>query len=273
MKRMFDRSALVTHLIQEPANLLLEKCLGQVTCEAHAADRCQLNDNFGLPYAETWVPPDPLKFEGPKKYGAENPGCSDCAGCATNFLECSYDPLNRNGDEGSYCKNNKRVYGGFMTMEFARDLEIQTPQFQTTQENLAAYVSHKWNTPELLELWGKPICVLGAGNHDILLDNITTEDFVRNVRFMLTTMQPACGHLVWLGNTTNGRESEYPQTMRQMKSWDAAVKEMIESEPLLLGMSSFIDVIDASLTFPHADFIHMDDRWYSELGKWFIDFM
>jgi len=158
-------------------------------------------------------------------------------------------------------------------MEFARDLEIQTPQFQTTQENLAAYVSHKWNTPELLELWGKPICVLGAGNHDILLDNITTEDFVRNVRFMLTTMQPACGHLVWLGNTTNGRESEYPQTMRQMKSWDAAVKEMIESEPLLLGMSSFIDVIDASLTFPHADFIHMDDRWYSELGKWFIDFM
>ena len=72
---------------------------------------------------------------------------------------------------------------------------------------------------------------------------------------------------------SNERKSEYLQTMRQMKIWDRAVKELIESEPELLKLSSFIDVIDASLTFPHADFIHMNDKWYSQLGEWFTTLM
>ena len=160
-----------------------------------------------------------------------------------------------------------------MTMEFARDTEIQTPEFRTTQENIAAYIGRTWNTPEMLQDWGKPICIIGAGNHDLLLDGITTPDFVQNVKFMLTTMMPVCEHMIWLGNTTNGRKSEYPQTMKQMKSWDRAVKEMLESEPKLHGMMSFLDVIDASLTFPHADYIHMDDSWYMQLGQWFVSLM
>jgi len=272
MKRLFDLSELKKVLIEDPLKEVGRKCLGDAKCEEHAADRCDLNINFGLPFAEQWVPPDPNSFEGPKKYGVEHPYCTDCSGCQTHFMECSYlfDPR---GGSGSVCKNNKRRYGGYITMEFARDKEIQTPQFSTTQENVGHYISTIWNTPDLLGEWGKPICVLGTGNHDILLDAITTKDFIQNVFFMLKTMQQSCSHMVWLGNTCNGRESEYPQTMKQMKVWDRAVMELIESNPDLLNMMTYLDVLDASLTFPHADFIHMDDHWYNELGKFFISFM
>ena len=282
MKRLFDLSDLKNKLVYEPSRTSKDDCLGKFSCDEHVADRCEINSNFGLPYAEKWIPPDPNMFEGPKKYGARNNYCTDCSGCQSHFLECRLSEsnsfnTNKNNLEmdrsSSTCNHSKRRYGGFMTMEFARDKEIQTPEFQTTQENIAAYVARIWNTPKLLQYWGKPICVLGAGIHDILLDGITTEDFVRNVKFMLTVMMPVCEHLVWLGNTTNGRKSEYLQTMRQMKIWDRAVKELIESEPELLKLSSFIDVIDASLTFPHADFIHMNDKWYSQLGEWFTTLM
>ena len=160
-------------------------------------------------------------------------------------------------------------------MEFARDTEIQTPEFRTTQENVAAYVMRNWNTPDLLQHWKKPVCVLSAGNHDALTGKKgyvpSTEDFVRNVKFMLTTMKPVCEHIIWLGNTTNKEPTRFPQTMERMISFDKGVKELIGSEPELLSMMSFIDVIDASLTHPHDDFIHMDKFWYNKFGFWFVN--
>jgi hypothetical protein len=274
MKRLFDGSALKAVLVQEP---MQDGCLGQVTCDEHEADRCELNANFGLPYADQWIAPNPHVFEGPKKFGAENAYCTDCSGCQTHFLECrsnrNVDGSGRSLSKRSECNKGKRRYGGFMTMEFARDTEIQTPEFRTTQENIAAYIGRTWNTPEMLQDWGKPICIIGAGNHDLLLDGITTPDFVQNVKFMLTTMMPVCEHMIWLGNTTNGRKSEYPQTMKQMKGWDRAVKEMLESEPELRGMMSYIEVVDAAYKFPHADFIHMDASWYMQLGQLFVSLM
>jgi hypothetical protein len=276
MKRLFDRSALKAVLVLEPLIKSQDGCLGQVSCEEHLADRCKLNENLGLPYAEQWLPPDPSMFEGPKKFGASNPFCTDCSGCQTQILECrtqnDVDAIAKTNTR-SLSKCSKRRYGGFITMEFARDTEIQTPEFRTTQENVAAYVDRVWNTPDMLHAWGKPICVLGTGNHDILLDGITTVDFIKNVRFMLTSMMPSCEHMIWLGNTTNGRKSEFLQTMKQMKVWDRAVKELLESEPELRNVMSFLDVLDASLTFPHADFIHMGDTWYEQLGLWFTSLM
>lgn len=160
-----------------------------------------------------------------------------------------------------------------MTMEFARDREIQTPIFQTTQENIAHYLKHEFNSIDLVRQWGKPICVVGTGNHDVLLDGITTKDFTSNVHFLLHNLKHVCSHMVWLGNTCNGRESKFPQTMKQMKVWDSAVKEMIEAEPDLMVMMTFVEVFDASLTFSHSDFIHMSNAWYEELGKFFLNFI
>ena len=280
MKRLFGRSNLNKVLVHEPFRQSQNNCLGKVSCSQHEADRCELNANFGLPYGEAWIPPDPNMFEGPIKYGAENAYCTDCRGCQTHFLECRFSS-NIDADDAKVSRSlsmctrddSKRRYGGFMTMEFARDKEIQTPEYQTTQENIAAYLSRKWNTPELLQDWGKPICVLGVGNHDMNVHGITTKAFVSNVKFMLTVMTPVCEHSIWLGNTSNSMKSRYRQTYQLMKLWDDAVKQLIESEPELLERSTFVDVMDASLTEPHADFIHMGEKWYKSLGDWFISLM
>ena len=304
MKRLYNFSYLKKVLVEDALVKARAGCLGPgLACQERKGDRCELNANFGLPNVDKWVPPDEDLWEGPTHFGRKNAYCSDCSGCQTHFLDCK--SVNTAEEVSSISKTRRALsneeqtlavarvprpaplqckehqeeqngglfYGGYMMMEFARDTEIQTPEFRTTQENIAAYIMRNWNSPDMLKHWKKPICVLGAGNHDILIDGITTEDFVRNVKFMLTTMKPACEHMIWLGNTTNGKESEYLQTMKQMKIFDRGVKEMLESEPELLGMMSFLDVIDASLTFPHADYIHMDDNWYSQLGKWFITLM
>jgi hypothetical protein len=293
MKRLFDRSILKSVLVEEPALTSRDGCLGPVSCEEREADRCELNDAFGLPYAEEWIPPEPLTFSGPIKFGSMNPFCTDCSGCSLQFLECRSLESVRNShlllDENDgmistadieklsspkNCDSARRArrYGGFIPMEFARDAEIQTPEYRTTQENVGAYIGRVWNTPELLQDWGKPICVIGAGNHDVAVVGITLDSFVENARFMLTSMMDACEHMIWLGNTANVNETlhpEFKQTKQTMQIWDRAVKEMIVKEPSLHRMMSYIDVIDAAYNFPHADHIHMHNCWYEKLGDWF----
>lgn len=295
VKRLFDRSDLKKVLLQDPLIEAQNGCLGQegldLSCEQREGERCKLNAIFGLPYADKWIAPDPTLFEGPVRFGSENEYCTDCAACQTHFLECQ---LRKKKEVGATTSSSVRglyedqqlatphqlcqekqergmYYGGYISKEFARDTEIQTPEFRTTQENLAAYITRTWNSPEMLQHWRKPICILSAGNHDILINGISTEDIVRNVKFLLMTMKPACEHIIWLGNTSSNRRSTYRQAKERMFHLEKGVKELIASEPELQEMLSFLDVIDASLTFPHKDYIHMYDKWYSLLGEWFIN--
>jgi len=85
MKRLFGLSSLKAILVQEQ---IQDGYLGQVTCDEHEADRCDIYANFGLPYVDHWIALNPHVFEGPKKFGAQNAYCSDCLGCQTLFLEC-----------------------------------------------------------------------------------------------------------------------------------------------------------------------------------------
>ncbi len=234
MKRLFDRSEIKQRLVITANKTSQKKCLGQVICqEQQQKDRCELNSVYGLAYTDKWILPDPNRFEGPFKYGAQkgNEFCTDCSGCQTHFLECSF---HSSAMENRKCKSEKRVYGGYMTMEFARDRELQTPEFGTTQENIAAYISQVWNTPELVRDWGKPICVISSGNHDILLEGITKDDFISNVRWLLKTLQPECEHFIWLSNTANGVEQDFKQTLKSMKNWDSGVKDLIAADQDLL---------------------------------------
>ena len=113
-------------------------------------------------------------------------------------------------------------------MEFAKDVDLQTPEFQTTQENIAAYIDRVWNTA------GKSVCVLSAGNHDMLIANNTTVEYIQNVKVMLTNMMDSCVHIIRLGNTADIKD--YPENIQRkekMKLWDVSVKETIEAEPTL----------------------------------------
>jgi hypothetical protein len=125
-----------------------------------------LNDVFGLPFAETWIQPDASKFEGPTMYGLQDHFCHDCTDCESSFLQCTLKEndtvANGDKDDTNKCSHDKKlVYGGYFSIEFARDVEIQTPEYTTTQENIASFLSKSWiSKGALLDDWGLPICKL-----------------------------------------------------------------------------------------------------------------
>jgi len=265
-----------------------------IVCEEHAeirGNQCGLHDVFGLERTKEWIRPDGSKDEGPHGFGLLNPYCKDCSSCLSHFHECTHVPLEvlgtkvKSSDLG--CANTKQVYGGYFAQNFVRDVELQTPELRTTQENYAAYISRKWNTPELVRDWGKPICVVREGMHDVLqrayqlaVRGDFDHKFMDNIRWLLKRYQPVCQHIVWIGNTANGNEGNttlYPhmltQTMSNMIQIDTDVKDVIESDPELHAMVSFIDVHNASLFRPHADFVHMKQSWCKDLGGWLSSFM
>jgi len=161
-----------------------------------------------------------------------------------------------------------------MHMEYARDIEIQTPTFLTTQENLAAYINRVWNKPDLIQEYGKPVCIISAGLHDAGIKDISTGTYVQNVKFMLDLFIPVCEHIIWLGNTapaaTNASSPKYKQTIALTKSWNEAVIELIGNETTFSDRMSFVDVHEASLKWPHVDHIHLSRDWYNQLGNEFF---
>ena len=273
--RLFNSSSLSEVLVHSPLEKIHDQqCYrdSQLECRRKKGSRCKLNDLYGFPYRDNWVPPNKsgLNFIGPHKYGASNPYCTDCSGCFSDFLQCALK-----GNVSSYdsCNGNRNglIYGGYIHMEYARDIEIQTPEFLTTQENLAAYISEVWNTLDLIQEWRRPVCVVSAGLHDMTIKNISTRSYVQNVNFMLNKFTPVCDHVIWLGNTappasSSNENQKYKQTYALTKLWNRAVMDMIANSKFSHKMS-FIDVHEASWTYPHADHIHMTRDWYEKLGN------
>lgn len=272
--QLFTHSNLVKTLVTSPHKRLNDDCHAQsLACERKMGGRCNLNDPFDLPYPEKWSPPNStssargdLRFAGPVAHGASNPYCSDCNGCNTNFLKCV---LRKNVATGKCdASKNEFTYGGYISMEFARDVEMQTPEFVTTQENLAAYIDRVWNTPDMIQEWGKPICVISAGIHDVAIVELPLADYVKNVNFLLTNFLSVCEHIIWLGNTApRNDDSHHRQKVGIMRTWDDAVRGVIDKEAKFSDRMSFIDVYDASLKRHHIDHIHMGGQWYQQLGN------
>mmetsp|Transcript_25446 Transcript_25446/g.53208 ORF Transcript_25446/g.53208 Transcript_25446/m.53208 type:complete len:381 (-) Transcript_25446:36-1178(-) len=266
MSRLFRVSNIEKLLVEGALRMSHVGCLGPFSCIEKRGYRCDLNKILDLAYAEKWVPPRPHMFAGPTNFGLNNPYCSDGSGSFPAFLQCT--PQTNERDCVGGASRLKYRYGGFIPLEYATDVEIQTPEFRTTQENVAAFIDRDWNTPVMVQEWGKPICLLGTGNHDSRIKGITTGYFLRNVKFLLETFSHVCEHMIWIGNTANKKDDDkYPQTKELMKQWDTATKRMIEAEPTLRDMMTFIEVRRAALRWPHADHIHLDDAWYKKLGN------
>ena len=80
--------------------------------------------------------------EGPTLYGAENPGCRDCSGCDAVFYKCAELRID------------------FIAVEWARDVELQTSRFNTTQEVVTKEHFVK-DPPDLI--------IFNTGAHDLHL--------------------------------------------------------------------------------------------------------
>ena len=98
---------------------------------------------------------------GPKAYSYNHPFNKDCGSCSSEYhkgwckeevqeiLETDFIPTITDSLLcGMY---DRQVYGGYFSQDFAKDVEVQTPEFLYTQENYAAFIDRTWNTQELLQ--------------------------------------------------------------------------------------------------------------------------
>lgn len=270
MKRQFTSSNLDRHLVGEPIhfiknreNNMVDPCWTSIDCEVRESDRCGMAEVFGFKRAKTWKKPQLFpNFEGPVNYGLDHPDCSDCGGCGTHFLHCSRNKAS-DPDDILLCTKPKLAYGGFMKIEFAKDVELQTEHYKTTQENTAMYLREHFNKPYLVKEWGKPVCVILTGFHDMILliktKHFKLERFLQNVEWYLNVMKPECSHFIWLTNTAPSFENpkNWPQTVEVVKDWNDGVKSMIGQNHFLRQMTTIVDVYTSSLEIPKKDHIHL----------------
>ena len=277
MAHLFHRSNLTFELTTSPNASVHGAGAGCfnhcMACYVRKGGRCHLNDVFDLQYPDKWYSlqgtTEEYMFAGPVDFGSTHPHCTDCSGCDTTFLKCDFVPNSTcNEDCVDIHNERKLIYGGYVAMEFALDIEIQTPEFLTTQENLVSYIDRVWNFPEHLREFGKPVCVISAGMHDVKIANVTALDFLRNVKLLLANFIPVCTHIIWLGSTapSNVPNKRFKKTIPLMKEWDSSVKEMIHIDAEFQESISFIDVYNASLKYGHDGHIHMNNTWYRILG-------
>eukprot|EP00977_Amphora_coffeiformis_P026313 scaffold25467_cov92-Amphora_coffeaeformis.AAC.1 len=141
-------------------------------------DRCHINEQLGLEYPANWTAPRNELFEGPAMYGLdpEHKHCQDKRGGLCEVLDChpkSGLDLDNAVSVLNETERESLIYAGYIGVEFARDVELQTPQFSTTQENVASFLNRTWNTKEMLKIYEKPTCVVNTGHHDAIIGNLT----------------------------------------------------------------------------------------------------
>eukprot|EP00977_Amphora_coffeiformis_P019973 scaffold7729_cov172-Amphora_coffeaeformis.AAC.2 len=276
MERLFRWARMRPSLVSLEKKHTIKQKTG-VKCKLHdPQERCHLNEQFGLPYPvnQTWIPPHNatrnndtanVVWEGPCVFGLENPFCQDCRGCFSAKIDCK--PLEEeqqppitgttwdqwlSSTKISYQDRKDLFYGGFLGVEFARDVELQTDRFQTTQENVAHYLQHTWNDPSILQIWQKPTCLVNTAHHDVLIPGITLDAYVANVQWYLHLLHEPCRDILWLA-TTAPQDDSYRQKVETTRTWGLAVRQMLQQDALLREKSLYIDVFEASRTFPHHD--------------------
>jgi hypothetical protein len=226
------------------------------SCQIRTTEKC--NRTYGLPGTapnELWRKPDLTTGEGPIAFGYGNPGCSDCSNCNSRFLDCrAKEPEKR-------CLV---PHGGYVYMEFARDVVWQTARYRTTQENTADFLR------DGLAIYPNTACVMAAGLHDmdVFYNNNNVTVYIQNVRWYLSLyLKDVCRHVVWLANASPASDN-YTQTIARTNEWNEAVRQELSGDNFL-NTTTYIDLWSASQTWPHANNLHMDVPWNMELSQLF----
>jgi len=180
----------------------------------NSSDRCHLNDFFAFPKPNNWHKPSP--HEGPLAYGLAHTNCQDCPDCH-HVLQHGLRP---NASSVEY-----------LSVEFARDVGIQTPTYSTTQENLV----HLYLTPRYKDL-DRVVLIVNVGTHDLALhDPIPT--YEANLRFFLTLLraQLPAATVVWRGMIPmGGTHPSPPHLMAQLN--EVSVKVAVDTGCLTLDL-------------------------------------
>ena len=148
----------------------------------------------------------------------------------------------------------------FLPVEFAKDIELQTVEdttkSMTTQQHVGRYLAqHR-----------KDVCVVNTGLHDAQLDD-QERNFARNVFVYLELIKPGCDRIVWITGTAVRGDRGKVQNNDDILRRNRKVMEILAPAP---GVS-VVDVFEPSLTWEHADNVHLAHSWYQLLGANLLD--
>lgn len=231
-------------------NDLIERYPYDITSVRNATGRCGFMNYTQMEPAKVWSPPNSNLTQGPIAYGLEHNYCTDGAG---------KDPSRKLKTAGGNLME-------FLFVEFASDVEQQTPETNTTQETVALYL--KRNQKEASR--DDSVCVVNTGLHDQALcsDTNTTCMYLENVKTYLTLLDTVCGHIVWLGLSAVREDADRPQRSFSLLKWNKGVKKILQSSSFL-ETSFFVDIWEHSLTSIHVDNVHFTESYYDPIAELF----
>ncbi len=218
--------------------------------------RCDFLTYCNLPRATTWIPPSAHhQIQGPLEFGLRTPFCSDLSGHSN--LKFS----------------NGSRFMEYLVVEFASDVEQQTPYGNTTQETALFYVKLQLGVNGLTR--EDSVCVVNTGVHDQQLcegksDAECLDMYATNVRWYLGVLRQGCGSVIWISTTSVAGDPKYPQTNESLLEWNRVVNEELVPS---YSEAFYVDVWNLSATSPRDGNIHFQPEYYDTLGNLFIGLM
>lgn len=216
--------------------------------ESRTKDKCALMKYFGMKAASPWVPPNENLLQGPVGYGKHNPFCSDMMGWSPNMIG-----------------NEERTLE-FLNIEFAQDVEVQTPTTSTTQETAALYLRNDNKEDH--------VCVVNAGTHDHEIKkspDTPPDQFIENVKTYFELLDSVCGNLVWVSISQMNEKWVMPEANYLSLDWNQKVSSMMSSK--FPYNSYIINVWDESVAaqFRGEDTnkLHFEDSYYENFASLF----
>jgi len=219
-------------------------------------ERCGFLTYCNIPRAVTWIPPSTHnQTQGPLMFGLRTPFCSDLSG-------------------HSYLKfSNGSCFMEYLAVEFASDVEQQTPYGNTTQETATFYVKLQLGVNGLTR--EDSVCVVNTGVHDQILckeksDATCLDMYSTNVRWHLSILRQGCGSIIWISTTSVAGDPKYPQTNKSLLEWNRVVNEKLVPS---YSEAFYVDVWNLSATSPRNGNIHFQPEYYDTLGSLFTGLM
>ena len=215
---------------------------------------CQNMNYYRLPPPiHGWVPPNPLKGEGPIGYGKDHPYCMDCMDC-WNVLMTNGPPIN----------NDTAQYVEYLVVEYTRDVSLPTEVSTTTQETAAYYLQSK----------SPAVCVATAGLNDAaIVPSISTDVYLANVDAYITLLRNTCRHILWIGMPAIlEQDAASPsQNNCQLYAWNQLVYSWIGSKNYSNVYA--IDIWTESLQTDHISSLRLSPKFYATFARLFTSLM
>ena len=170
-----------------------------------------------------------------------------------------------NGDSPStICVDTKSgaecIEQSFISLQFAKDAEMQTESTKTSQETVSLYLKTQARSD---------ICIIGPGFNDLAIPHILDATYSKNVLWYLNVLKPHCSKILVLGLISVTEDPKYPQKNARMQTWNKITAQIISR----MEFAMYIDVFTASTASKHVDRKHMHEIFYGALKSMIFDYL